>query len=113
MTATNHTPDITNHTEKITAHVVAATDETEKVVKQVICDKLGLEEAQLQPGLSFGDDLGIDSLDVFELIIEIENVFRINIPEDDAEKTKKSRRSHSIHKKTKNLRMTTKQAHAL
>ncbi len=49
-------------------------------------EKLGLDEAQIRPGASFSDDLGVDSLDVFELIIEIENVFHISVPSEDAEK---------------------------
>jgi len=61
-------------------------EETEKRVKQIICGKLGLEETQIRPGISFSDDLGVDSLDVFELMIAIENDFGINIPEEEAEK---------------------------
>lgn len=60
----------------------------ETKVKQLIYEKLGLEEKQLVPGILFVDDLRIDSLDLFELIIEIENVFEINIPEEEAEKLK-------------------------
>ena len=59
---------------------------TEEQVNKIIMEKLGLEKAQIKPGASFTDDLGIDSLDVFELVIEIENVFHISIPSEEAEK---------------------------
>lgn len=49
-------------------------------------EKLGLEETQLQPDVSFANDLGIDSLDVFELLISVESVFQITIPAEEAEK---------------------------
>jgi acyl carrier protein len=60
--------------------------DNEKKVKQIICEVLGLEEIQLKPGVKFADDLGIDSLDVFALLVEIENQFRITITEEEAEK---------------------------
>ena len=60
----------------------------EQQVKQIIKEKLGQEEYQLQPDASLSDDLGIDLLDVFELLITIENTFHINIPGDEMEKIK-------------------------
>jgi acyl carrier protein len=78
-----------NHEENTVEELVATpagTDNIEKMVKQVICEKLGLEETQIKAGLSFSDDLGVDSLDVFELMITIEHSFGIIIPEEEAEK---------------------------
>lgn len=58
----------------------------EQQVKTIIVDKLGVEESQLQSGVSFTADLGIDSLDVFELIITLEDQFHLIIPSEEAEK---------------------------
>ncbi|MFM8741847.1 MAG: acyl carrier protein [Cytophagales bacterium] len=54
-------------------------------VKQIIIDKLGVEESEVTPEASFTNDLGADSLDTVELIIELENEFNISIPDDQAE----------------------------
>ena len=55
-------------------------------VKEVIIDKLGVEEEQIVSEASFVDDLGADSLDTVELIMQFEEEFSIEIPDDDAEK---------------------------
>jgi acyl carrier protein len=55
-------------------------------VKQLIVDKLGVEEAEVTPEASFTNDLGADSLDTVELIMELEKEFDIAIPDDQAEK---------------------------
>ena len=55
-------------------------------VKDVILDKLGVEESQITMEASFVDDLGADSLDTVELIMELEEEFGIEIPDEDAEK---------------------------
>ncbi len=55
-------------------------------VKDVILDKLGVEESQITMESSFVDDLGADSLDTVELIMELEEEFGIEIPDEDAEK---------------------------
>ena len=54
-------------------------------VKQVIIDKLGVEEDKIVPDASFVDDLGADSLDTVELIMQLEEEFGIEIPDEDAE----------------------------
>ena len=56
----------------------------EKVAK-IIIDKLGVEESEITPEASFTNDLGADSLDTVELIMEFEKEFDINIPDDKAE----------------------------
>ena len=55
-------------------------------VKEVIIDKLGIEESKIESGSSFVDDLGADSLDTVELIMQLEEEFGIEIPDEDAEK---------------------------
>lgn len=60
--------------------------EIEAKVKAIIVDKLGVEEADVKPEASFTNDLGADSLDTVELIMEFEKEFGISIPDDQAEK---------------------------
>ena len=55
-------------------------------VKKIIVDKLGVEESEVTPEASFTNDLGADSLDTVELIMEFEKEFNIAIPDDQAEK---------------------------
>ncbi|MBW7846529.1 MAG: acyl carrier protein [Bacteroidales bacterium] len=57
----------------------------EKIVS-IIVEKLGVEPAEVTPEASFTNDLGADSLDTVELIMEFEKVFNIAIPDDQAEK---------------------------
>jgi acyl carrier protein len=55
-------------------------------VKEIIVDKLGVDEAEVTPEASFTKDLGADSLDTVELIMEFEKAFGISIPDEAAEK---------------------------
>ena len=55
-------------------------------VKAIIVDKLGVDEKEVTPEASFTNDLGADSLDTVELIMEFEKEFNIAIPDDQAEK---------------------------
>jgi len=55
-------------------------------VKAIIVDKLGVEEGEVTPEATFTNDLGADSLDTVELIMEFEKEFNIAIPDEDAEK---------------------------
>ena len=57
----------------------------EERVKKIIVDKLGVEESQVTPEASFTNDLGADSLDTVELIMEFEKEFNIGIPDEQAE----------------------------
>ena len=54
-------------------------------VKAIIVDKLGVDENEVTPEASFTNDLGADSLDTVELIMEFEKEFNIAIPDDQAE----------------------------
>lgn len=55
-------------------------------VQKIIVDKLGVEESEVTATASFTNDLGADSLDTVELIMEFEKEFGISIPDDQAEK---------------------------
>ena len=55
-------------------------------LKEIIIDRLDVEEDQIVPEASFVEDLGADSLDIVELIMGIEEEFDIEIPDEDAEK---------------------------
>ncbi len=55
-------------------------------VTQIIVDKLGVEESQVKPEASFTNDLGADSLDTVELIMDFEREFDTSIEDSDAEK---------------------------
>jgi len=54
-------------------------------VKAIIVDKLGFDESEVTSDASFTNDLGADSLDTVELIMELEKEFDIQIPDDEAE----------------------------
>lgn len=58
----------------------------EERVKAIIVDKLGVDESEVTNEASFANDLGADSLDTVELIMEFEREFGISIPDDQAEK---------------------------
>ena len=60
-------------------------DEISNKVKKIVADHLGIDEAKVTDEASFIDDLGADSLDTVELIMEFEKEFDIQIPDDQAE----------------------------
>ena len=55
-------------------------------VKEIIVEKLGVDESEITPEANFTKDLGADSLDTVELIMEFEKAFEISIPEEEAQK---------------------------
>ena len=57
-------------------------------IKSIVVDQLGVDEDQVTEDASFVDDLGADSLDTVELIMAFEEEFDIEIPDEDAQKTK-------------------------
>ncbi|WP_235297672.1 acyl carrier protein [Portibacter marinus] len=54
-------------------------------VQKIIVDKLGVDESEVTPEASFTNDLGADSLDTVELIMEFEKEFDVSIPDEQAE----------------------------
>lgn len=61
-------------------------NDLEAKVKSIIVEKLGVEESDINREASFTNDLGADSLDTVELIMEFEKEFDVTIPDEDAEK---------------------------
>jgi acyl carrier protein len=59
---------------------------TEDRVAEIIVEQLGITREEIVPEASFIDDLGADSLDIVELVMAMEEMFDIEIPDDDAEK---------------------------
>lgn len=59
-------------------------EEIVKKVKDIIVDKLGVEDSEVTESANFTNDLGADSLDTVELLMEFERVFSIKIPDEDA-----------------------------
>jgi acyl carrier protein len=55
-------------------------------VKKMIVEQLGVSESEVVPEAKFIDDLGADSLDIVELVMALEDVYGIEIPDEDAEK---------------------------
>ncbi|TVY08784.1 acyl carrier protein [Paenibacillus cremeus] len=55
-------------------------------VKRIVVDRLGVDEAEVTLEANFKDDLGADSLDVVELVMELEDEFDMEISDEDAEK---------------------------
>lgn len=60
----------------------------EEKVKSIIVDKLGVEASQVTHDANFANDLGADSLDIVELVMDFEHQFKITIPDNEAEKIK-------------------------
>ncbi|MBF0472978.1 MAG: acyl carrier protein [Nitrospirae bacterium] len=74
----------------------------EQKVKEIIAKQLGVNITEVTPEASFMDDLGADSLDTVELVMELEKEFNVEIPDEDAEKiTKVQEAIDYIKKKSK------------
>ncbi len=58
---------------------------TDKVIG-IVCEQMGVPKEKVTPETSFINDLGADSLDIVELVMEIEDAFDISIPDEEAEK---------------------------
>ncbi len=68
-----------------TGHKHTMQDIPQKVTR-ILTEKLGIAESEITPDANFVKDLGIDSLDYAEIVMEFEQTFDIRIPDDDAEK---------------------------
>ena len=66
--------------------MAASRDEVLERVKEVLVDKLGVEESEVNEEASFQEDLEADSLDLVEMIMELEDQFGIKISDEDAQK---------------------------
>jgi len=62
--------------------------DVEQKVREIICEQLSVEEAEVTRGASFVETLNADSLDIVELIMAFEEAFNIEIPDEEAEKIK-------------------------
>jgi acyl carrier protein len=60
----------------------------EERVIEIVCENLGVSKEQVTLSTNFIDDIGADSLDIVELVMELEEEFEITIPDDQAEKIK-------------------------
>ena len=60
----------------------------EERVVEIVCENLGVNKEQVTRSTSFQEDVGADSLDIVELVMELEEEFEITIPDDQAEKIK-------------------------
>jgi acyl carrier protein len=69
-----------------TLNKIGGTMDIESKVKQIVMDKLGVDEAQVTPEANFIEDLRADSLDTVELVMAFEEEFGIEIPDEDQEK---------------------------
>ena len=61
---------------------------TEDKIKTIIIDQLGVKSEAVTPDASFVDNLGADSLDIVELVMALEEEFKVNIPDEDSGKIK-------------------------
>lgn len=61
---------------------------TEERVIEIVCENLGVNKEQVTRSTSFTEDVGADSLDIVELVMELEEEFEITIPDEQAEKIK-------------------------
>jgi len=63
-----------------------AENDIEERVATIICNQLDVEKEKVKPETNFINDLGADSLDIVELVMELEEEFDMSIPDEDAEK---------------------------
>src|SRR5881392_330273 len=69
-----------------TEQIFMAEKSIEEKVKDIIVEQLGVNPEQVTPQASFIEDLGVDSLDIVELVMAFEEEFSVEVPDEDAEK---------------------------
>jgi len=67
---------------------IVSSNNVEQRVIEIVCENLGVNKEQVTRSTSFTEDVGADSLDIVELVMELEEEFEITIPDDQAEKIK-------------------------
>jgi acyl carrier protein len=72
--------------DTFTRNLLPTMQEIPRKVTEILVEKLGIAESEITPDANFVKDLGIDSLDYAEIVMEFEQTFDIRIPDDDAEK---------------------------
>ena len=65
---------------------ILSTNENFEKIKKIIVERFGIDEEKVTKELTFKEDLGADSLDVVELVMELEDVFGTEISDEDAER---------------------------
>jgi acyl carrier protein len=83
-----HTPGRRRFAALWPAWEVRTVASVEERVIDIICENLGVNKEQVNRNTSFQEDMGADSLDIVELVMELEEEFEITIPDDQAEKIK-------------------------
>src|SRR5205823_3074442 len=68
--------------------ITVSSDNIEERVIKIVCDNLGVNREQVTRSTSFTEDMGADSLDIVELVMQLEEEFNITIPDEQAEKIK-------------------------
>lgn len=81
-----HNPTADGPSELSEERIVAGS--TEERVIEIVCENLGVNKEQVTRSTSFTEDVGADSLDIVELVMELEEEFEITIPDEQAEKIK-------------------------
>ena len=77
-------------------------------VTDIVSEQLGVDKDKISSDTSFVNDLGADSLDTVELVMELEEEFDVNIPDDAAEKNPNRRPSRCVHRRKRQLKASAK-----
>ncbi len=80
---------------------MASAEEIKDKVIQIVSEQLSVDKAEITPATSFVNDLNADSLDIVELVMELEDEFDLTIPDEEAEKL--ATVGHAIEYIQKNL----------